>query len=69
MAAWWKVAVSLLLLVMPGGFLLALGYAFFKVLHAGWRTAQQRSPGQTVSLRAVMSEVHFRDVMRLARNH
>lgn len=67
MGAWAKVALTVLVVLVPGGFLLALAFAFFRVLRTGWKAAQSGAPGQAVSLRAVVARVDLRDVMRLAR--
>lgn len=69
MAAWGKWALGVLVVLMPGGFLLALAYAFISVLREAWRAAQLRQPEQAVTLRTVLAQVTFRDVVRVARMH
>jgi aspartate aminotransferase-like enzyme len=69
MAAWLRVLMGLVVLVMPGGFVLALAYALARVLREGWRTVQQRAPEQGVTLRALLAEVRLAEVVRVAKMH
>jgi hypothetical protein len=68
MAAWAKVALTVLVVLLPGGFLLAVAVAFARLLYVRWREAQAQAPGQGVSLRVLLADVHLRDVVRLARH-
>ena len=65
MAAWAKMAVAVVVLVMPGGFLFLLGWAVARAYAAHLRSAQAGSKWGWVS--AVWA-LRIRDVWREARH-
>ena len=65
MSVWWKMVLGLLMVLLPGGFVLLFAYALFRALHHGWVVAQAQ--GGKVHLRDVVASIHFRDVLREAR--
>lgn len=67
MAAWAKVALTVLVVLMPGGFVLAVAVAFARILYARWREARAHVPNRDITLRMLLADLHLRDVVRLAR--
>ncbi|GMT95965.1 hypothetical protein KH5H1_00840 [Corallococcus caeni] len=70
MWAWLKLAMAVLVVVMPGGFPLVLAYIATRTLLERWRQAQAqaREEGRPVSVvRDVVGALHFRDLIREAR--
>ncbi|RKH39792.1 hypothetical protein [Corallococcus sicarius] len=64
-----KMAMAVVVVVMPGGFPLVLAYIATRTLLERWRTAQAqaREEGRPVSVRDVVGSLHFRDLLREAR--
>ncbi|WP_224245228.1 hypothetical protein [Hyalangium gracile] len=67
MWVWLRMVLALVVLVMPGAFLVLLAYVALRTLLARWRVAQQRAEGRGVSVRDVLASLHFRDLVREAR--
>ncbi|MBN1207738.1 MAG: hypothetical protein JXB05_22935 [Myxococcaceae bacterium] len=67
MWVWLRMVLALVVVMMPGGFLVLLGYVATRTLLARWRVAQAQAKGGDVSLRDVVSTLQFREVVREAR--
>lgn len=69
MWAWLKLAMAVVVVVIPGGFPLALAYIATRTLVERWRAAQAqaRDEGRPASVRDVLGSLHFRDLIREAR--
>ena len=65
MAAWLKIVWAAAILVVPGGFVLFAVFAIARALRQIRSAAQVR--GGAVSLRHVLAEMSFRQVLREAR--
>lgn len=66
MSAWAKMAVAVVLLVMPGGFLFLFGLALWRAYAEKVRQIRAENPGAT--LLSAMASVRVRDVWRETRN-
>jgi hypothetical protein len=64
---WLRMVVAVVVMVMPGGFPVLLGYVTTRTLLARWRKAQAQANGGAVAFREVISSMHFRDLVREAR--
>ena len=62
---WLRMVMAVVVMVMPGGFPVLLGYVTTRTLLARWRKAQAN--GGAVAFREVISSMHFRDLVREAR--
>ncbi len=69
MWVWLKMVLALLLVLLPGGFVLLLAYVSLRTLLARWRVAQEQAQtdGREVTLRDVVATLQFRDLIREAR--
>jgi len=67
MPAWLKMAVAVVVAVVPGAFLMLLAYATGRTLQQSWRLARQQANGGNVPVRAVLANLHLREIVRNAR--
>jgi hypothetical protein len=69
MWVWLRLALALVVALMPGGFLVLLAYVATRTLLARWRAAQAQAQahGRGVSLKDVLATLHFRELVREAR--
>lgn len=67
MWVWFRMALALVVLVMPGAFPVLLAYVAARTLLSRWRVAQAQANGREVSLKDVLAQLHFRDLVREAR--
>ncbi|MCY1045771.1 hypothetical protein D7Y13_03400 [Corallococcus praedator] len=69
MWAWLKLAMAVVVVVMPGGIPLVMAYIATRTLVERWRMAQAqaRDEGRPVSVRDVVGSLHFRDLLREAK--
>ncbi|MBJ6764275.1 hypothetical protein JGU66_26160 [Myxococcaceae bacterium JPH2] len=69
MWAWLRMAMAVVVVFMPGGFPLLLAYIAARTLRARWREArtEARAHGRSLSVRDVVSNLHFKDLIREAR--
>lgn len=67
MWAWLRMVLAVTVALMPGGFPLLLAYLSVRALWRQWKHAQARAKGGNVSVREVLSAVHFKDLVREAR--
>ncbi len=65
MWAWLRMVLAVMVALMPGGFPVLLTYLAVRTLWRQWKQAQAH--GGTVSVREVVSAVHFKDLVREAR--
>jgi hypothetical protein len=68
MAAWLRTMAAVLLVLLPGGFVLLFGYVLGRALWHGWHKAQAEANGGPVELRAVVHTLHFRELVDEARH-
>jgi hypothetical protein len=70
MWVWLRMVLAMGVVLLPGGFPLALAYVAGRTLLARWRQAQAqaRAYGREVPLRDVLASLHFRDLVREARS-
>jgi hypothetical protein len=61
--------LAVMVALTPGGFPVLLSYIAVRTIMKQWKQAQARAlaSGGHVSVRAVLSEVHFKDLVREAR--
>ncbi|HYI00473.1 hypothetical protein [Hyalangium sp.] len=69
MWVWLRMVLAMAVVLLPGGFPLVLAYVSTRTLLARWRAAQAQSQlnGRGVSLKDVVAQLHFRDLVREAR--
>lgn len=67
MWAWLRMVLAVMVALMPGGFPLLLAWLTVRTLWRQWKQAQARANGGSVSVREVVSTVHFKDLVREAR--
>lgn len=69
MWAWLKLAMAVVVVVMPGGIPLVMAYIATRTLVERWRMAQVQAleAGRPVSVRDVVGSLQFRDLLREAR--
>lgn len=68
MWAWAKVTLAMVVALMPGGFILLLGWALARTFRAQWHEVQARTPvGQPVPVAQVLASLRVRDIVRQAR--
>lgn len=67
MWAWLRMVLAVAVALMPGGFVVLLAYLAVRSLWRQWKQAQAKSNGGSVSVREVVSAVHFKDLVREAR--
>jgi hypothetical protein len=70
MWVWLRMVLAMGVVLLPGGFPLALAYVALRTLLARWRQARMhaRAYGREVLLRDVLASLHFRDLVREARS-
>ncbi|WP_233577073.1 hypothetical protein [Citreicoccus inhibens] len=61
--------MAVVVVFMPGGFPLLLAYIAARTLRARWREARMaaRAHGRSLSVRDVVANLHFKDLIREAR--
>jgi hypothetical protein len=66
---WLRMALAVVVVLMPGGFPVLLAYVALRTLLARWRAAQVQAHGQgrAVALKDVVATLHFRELVREAR--
>lgn len=67
MWAWLRMVLAVTVALMPGGFPLLLTYLAVRTLWRQWKQAQAQANGGSVSVREVVSTLHFKDLVREAR--
>lgn len=67
MPAWVKAMVAVAVALVPGAFVALSAYALARAIHGGYKQARLEANGKTVHVRAVLKQVHVRDVVRHAR--
>ncbi len=67
MAAWVRFLMAAVVLVVPGGFLFLLAYLSGRAIHGSYVRAAEASADGEVTLRDVLAQVSFRDVVAEAR--
>ncbi|GEL71989.1 hypothetical protein [Myxococcus virescens] len=67
--AWLRMVMMVAVVLLPGGFPLLLAYVALRTLRSSWRRAQEEAQtrGRVVSLRDVVSTLHFKELVREAR--
>ncbi|WP_434345013.1 hypothetical protein ACN6A1_21475 [Myxococcus virescens] len=67
--AWLRMVMMVAVVLLPGGFPLLLAYVALRTLRSSWRRAQEEAQtrGHVVSLRDVVSTLHFKELVREAR--
>ncbi|AEI66434.1 hypothetical protein [Corallococcus macrosporus] len=67
--AWIRMVMMVAVVLLPGGFPLLLAYVSLRTLRNSWRRAQEEalSDGHQVTLREVVSTLHFKELVREAR--
>ncbi|WNZ65010.1 hypothetical protein QEG98_15985 [Myxococcus sp. MxC21-1] len=67
--AWLRMVMMVAVVLLPGGFPLLLAYVALRTLRSSWRRAQEEAltGGRVVSLRDVVSTLHFKELVREAR--
>ncbi|GHG72151.1 hypothetical protein [Comamonas sp. JC664] len=67
--AWLRMVMMVAVILLPGGFPLLLAYVSLRTFRNSWRRAQAEaeSGGRGVSLRDVVSTLHFKELVREAR--
>ncbi len=66
MSGWARAFWVAMVLILPGGFMVFLAYAFGRALLKGKRAAARAQGGQ-VRLRQVLANVRFKDILREVR--
>lgn len=65
---WAKMVLTVIVALMPGGFVVLLTWALARAIRQQWLQVQARTPaGQPVALREVLASLHVRDIVRQAR--
>jgi hypothetical protein len=69
MWVWLRMALALVVALLPGAFPVLLGYVATRALLARWRAAQLQAQthGRDVSFKDVVASLHFRELVREAR--
>ena len=67
MSKWFKMAVAVTVVLMPGGLALLFAAGFGRAVWLAWHLASERSQGEPIRLRSVVSAISFRQVYREAR--
>jgi hypothetical protein len=67
MWVWLRMVLAVMVALMPGGFPVLLTYLAVRTLWRQWKQAQAQANGGSVSVREVVSAVHFKDLVREAR--
>ncbi len=69
MWVWLRMALALVVVLLPGGFAMVVAYVAMRTLLARWRQArvQAQVQGREVPLRDVLASLHFKDLVREAR--
>ncbi len=62
-----KMFLAVVVALTPGGFVFLVAYVFGRAFRARWHQAQAQAPGRSVSLRGVLADLHFKDLVREAR--
>lgn len=65
MWVWLRMVLAVMVALMPGGFPVLLAFLAVRTLWRQWKQAQAN--GGTVTVREVVSAVHFKDLVREAR--
>jgi hypothetical protein len=67
MWVWLRMALALVVVLLPGGFAVLLAYVATRTLLARWRSAQAQANGRGVSVKEVLASLQLRDLVREAR--
>jgi hypothetical protein len=69
MWAWLRMVLAVLVALTPGGFPVLLTYIAVRALWRQWKQARARARAQggEVSVRDVLTSLHFKDLVREAR--
>jgi hypothetical protein len=67
MAAWMRIVMAAVVLVVPGGFLFLLAYLSGRAIRSGYAKAAESAEGRDVTLREAIAQVDFRHLIQEAR--
>lgn len=68
MWVWFRMVLAMAVVLLPGGFPMAIAFVATRTLLAKWRQVQAEAPGRNVPWRDVFASLHFRDLVREARS-
>jgi hypothetical protein len=67
MLLWMRMLLSMVVVLVPGGFPLLLAYVTGRVLYTRWQQAHAQANGASVTLRDLFGDLHLKDLVREAR--
>ncbi|WP_228530502.1 MULTISPECIES: hypothetical protein [Myxococcaceae] len=62
-----RMLLSMVVVLVPGGFPLLLVYVTGRVVYARWQKAHARANGSSVTLHDLFGDLHLKDLVREAR--
>jgi hypothetical protein len=68
MAAWTRIVMAAVVLVVPGGFLFLLAYLTGRAMRSAYEKASLEANGREVSFREAIAQVDFRHLVQEARS-
>ena len=67
MLLWMRMLLSMVVVLVPGGFPLLLAFVTGRVLYMRWQQAHAQANGAGVTLRDLFGDLHLKDLVREAR--